>query len=130
MTNKNCWLRCKVPTICARLRSRMRTTAPVTSLPARGAATAGDVPSHQDAVAVQRRPRGAFRDDDFRQGGIVRFKKALALAVDAEDAGDEVRLAGLDVAIALGADDLAVLLQTAKGLLESVSACRGEDPGG
>ena len=83
-----------------------------------GRRAAGDFAPHQHAVAVHGRAGGAFGDDDFGQGRIVRLQEAFALAVDADAAGNEAGLAGLDVAVALGAEDLAVLLQAAEGLLQ------------
>ena len=53
-------------------------------------------------------------------GRIVRFEEALALAVHADDAGDEIGLAGLNVTVSLVADDLAAFLQAAQGPLQGL----------
>ena len=81
-------------------------------------AAAGDLAPHQHPVSIEGGAGGVFGHDDFSLRQIIRFQKALALAVDAEAARHKVRHARLDVAIALGAEDLPVLFQVAQGLLQ------------
>jgi hypothetical protein len=105
----------------------MRTTVPVSASTASGAQAFGpDIAPHQHAVFVQRRAGGAFRDGDFLEAGIVRLEKALALAVHPDAARNQIRLARLDVAVALDAGDAARLLQFAeRALQQSCWRCGG-----
>ena len=82
------------------------------------AVRAADVAPDKDVVAIEGRAGGGFRNDNVGQLWIVGVKNTFSLAVDTDDTGDEVRLARLDVTVALGADDLAVALKPAEGLLE------------
>ena len=90
----------------------------------RAQAPRADVAAHQHAVFVQRGGRGVLRDHDFLQGRVVRLQKSLALAVDPDAAGNEVRLAGQDVAVALGAGDAARAFQSAQDALQFLLAVR------
>src|SRR5439155_2423129 len=72
----------------------------------------------QDAVAVQSGRDGALWHDDFAQGRIVGLEKALSLAVNSNRSGNEIGLPALDIAIALGAGNLAGSLQIAERVLE------------
>ena len=58
-----------------------------------------DIAPHQHAIFVERGAGGLLRNHDFLQPRVVRLQKALALAIDANPARDEVGLARLDVAI-------------------------------
>ena len=82
----------------------------------------------QDAVSVERGAGGAFGNDNFRKGGIVGIEKTFALAVDADDSGHQVGFARLNVAVALGADDLAVFLKTPQRLLQGDLTFAGARP--
>ena len=84
------------------------------------------VAPHQHAVFVQRRAGGAFGNGDFLERGIIRLKKTLARAVHADAAGNQIRLARADVAVALDARDLAGLLQLLEHGLQLLLAVRRE----
>ena len=92
--------------------------------PRRDASPGPDIAPHQHAVFVQGRGGRAFRDDDFLEAGIVRLEKAVALAVHADAARNQVRLARQDVAVALDAGDPARLLQFAEHALQLLLAMR------
>ena len=77
-----------------------------------------DIASHQHAIFVQGRAGRALRDGNFLEAGIVRLEKALALAVHPDPARNQIRLARLDVTVALDARDAARLLQFAERALQ------------
>jgi hypothetical protein len=74
MTNKNCLLRCKVPTIWVRARSRMRTTVPVVSVARAPRATSRRTSTRSP---FNGRAGGAFGDDDFPQPESSGSRKPL-----------------------------------------------------
>ena len=76
------------------------------------------VAPHQHVIFVQGRERGIFGNGDFLDRGIVRLQETLAGAVDADAAGNQVRLARQDVAVALDARDAAGLLQPVQFALQ------------
>ena len=76
------------------------------------------VKADEDMVFVHGDAGVALGNGDFGLGGIVRLEKTFAGPVHTDAAGDEVRLARLDIATALGADDLALLFQISEGLLQ------------
>ena len=90
----------------------------------RAQAPGPDVTAHQHAILMQRRGRGVLRDHDLLQFRVVRLQKPLALAVDPDPAGNEVRLAGQDIAVALGTGDAARTFQSGQPLLQFLLARR------
>ena len=72
---------------------------------------------------------GIFRDGDFFELRIVRLQKAFALAVHANPAGNQVRLAGLNVTIALDAGQAAGAFEFAQDALEFLLGLRRQMEG-
>ena len=71
---------------------------------------------------MERRGGRPFRNHDLLQLRIVRLQKAFSLAIDANPARDEVRLARLDVTIPLRAGNAAGLFQPAQHRLQFLLA--------
>ena len=83
------------------------------------------VAPHEHSVFVQGRAGRALRDGDFLEGGIVWLEKAPAFAVHPNPPWNQVRLAGLNIAVALDAGDAPGLLQFAQRALQFLLAiCR------
>ena len=88
-----------------------------------GAQTLGpDIAPHQHAIFVQGRAGRVLRNGDFLEAGIVRLKKALALAVHPDPARNQICFTRLDVTVALDARDPARLLQFAERALQHLLA--------
>src|SRR5881394_2720277 len=81
-----------------------------------------NVPTHEHAIFVHRRPGGAFGNGDLLQRRIVRCQESLALAVHADSSGNQIRHAREQVAITLDAGQLASLLQLTDGALQFLLA--------
>ncbi len=77
-----------------------------------------DVASDEHPILVERGAGGAFGDGDLGEAGVVRLEKALALAVHPDAPGDQVGVAGGDVAFPLGPGDVAGLFQVLEGRAE------------
>ena len=83
-----------------------------------------NIPAHQNPILMQRRAGGAFGDAYFLQAPIVRLEKSLARAIHADAAGNEIRVAGADVAAGLDLHDLALPFQPAQRPLKLRLAVR------
>ena len=77
-----------------------------------------DIAPHEHVIFVKRRAGGLLWNHDFLQISIVRLQKALSLAIDANPARNEVRLARLDVTIPLRARDPTGLFEPAQHRLQ------------
>ncbi len=85
-----------------------------------------NIAADEDAIFVKGGAGGSGGNGDFGKRGILRTEETFALAIHANPAGNEIGLAGNDVAIAFDAGDLAGLLEFAEGPLQFLLAIARE----